>query len=280
MIRRGGRGSGPTPKRTAFPRPCGRPPPPPAPRRASARRWRAGRLAGGIGTRLAKGQRGAEAGAMALSRETGLPGECHSGRDQETNRVYPPLRDGALQAGRSGNTAGRHPTRRARSARRGRGGRWPGALAPGGPGPREPHGRGDGPCQNMRGLPRATSGNRRRAGREKNQTSGSAQDRPGHGNHAPRLDGRHCFLTARLSARPSRRHKALAGVGGIGRARFGFLVKGRSGKGRAGGGGDGRLCGHAAAVQRGPSESHGRGGGTEAAWGVDGGLAPPMERPA
>ena len=29
---------------------------------------------------------------------------------------------------------GQRPTRRARSARRGRGGRWPGALAPGGPG--------------------------------------------------------------------------------------------------------------------------------------------------
>jgi hypothetical protein len=36
----------------------------------------------------------------------------------------------------------------------------------------------------------------------------------------------------------------------------------------------------AAAGQRRPSESHGRGGGTEAAWGVDGVLAPPMERPA
>jgi hypothetical protein len=33
-----------------------------------------------------------------------------------------------------GATAGQRPTRRARSARRGRGGRWPGALAPGAPG--------------------------------------------------------------------------------------------------------------------------------------------------
>jgi len=59
----------------------------------------------------------------------------------------PPARDGPLQPGRSGKDRGQRPTRRGRSARHGRGGRWPGAL-----GPRPVLipawrcGRGDGPC--------------------------------------------------------------------------------------------------------------------------------------
>ena len=44
------------------------------------------------------------------------------------------MRDGFPQIGRSRHTAGQRPTRRAGSTRRGRGGRWPGALGPGGPG--------------------------------------------------------------------------------------------------------------------------------------------------
>ena len=64
---------------------------------------------------------------------------------------------------RSGTTAaqdrspkrnkGQRPTRRGRSARRWRGGRRPGALAPGGYAARAPHGRGDGPGQTVRGKP-------------------------------------------------------------------------------------------------------------------------------
>jgi hypothetical protein len=42
---------------------------------------------------------------------------------------------------------GQRPTRRGRSARRWRGGRWPGALAPGGKFACAPRGRGDGPGQ-------------------------------------------------------------------------------------------------------------------------------------
>ncbi len=42
---------------------------------------------------------------------------------------------------------GQRPARRGRSARRGRGGRWPGALAPGRRVAHAPHGRGDGPGQ-------------------------------------------------------------------------------------------------------------------------------------
>jgi hypothetical protein len=45
--------------------------------------------------------------------------------------------------------AGQRPTRRGRSARRGRGGRWPGALAPGGRAALAPRGRGDGPGQSI-----------------------------------------------------------------------------------------------------------------------------------
>jgi hypothetical protein len=47
--------------------------------------------------------------------------------------------------------AGQRPARRGRSARRGRGGRWPGALAPGGLVAQAPHGRGNGPGQNRYG---------------------------------------------------------------------------------------------------------------------------------
>jgi len=54
------------------------------------------------------------------------------GRDQETRPAFPPpVRDGPPQTGRFRNNAGQRPTRRAGSARRGRAGRWPGALAPG-----------------------------------------------------------------------------------------------------------------------------------------------------
>ena len=42
---------------------------------------------------------------------------------------------------------GQRPARRGRSARHGRGGRWPGALAPGGCAARAARGRGDGPGQ-------------------------------------------------------------------------------------------------------------------------------------
>jgi hypothetical protein len=44
---------------------------------------------------------------------------------------------------------GQRPTWRGRSARRGRGGRWPGALAPGRRVAQAPHGRGDGPGQSI-----------------------------------------------------------------------------------------------------------------------------------
>ena len=44
---------------------------------------------------------------------------------------------------------GQRPARRGRSARRWRGGRWPGALAPGRRVARAPHGRGDGPGQSI-----------------------------------------------------------------------------------------------------------------------------------
>ncbi len=49
--------------------------------------------------------------------------------------------------GGSGRGRGQRPTRRGRSARQGRGGRWPGALAPGWQGAAWRCGRGDGPCR-------------------------------------------------------------------------------------------------------------------------------------
>ncbi len=80
------------------------------------------------------------AGQGAACRSGRGDGPCHGsggccrpiGRDQETRPAFPPpARDGALQTGRSGRDRGQRLTRRGRSARRGRGGRWPGALAPG-----------------------------------------------------------------------------------------------------------------------------------------------------
>jgi hypothetical protein len=56
-----------------------------------------------------------------------------SGREQETHAFPPPARNAAPKTGATGTNRGQRPTRRARSARRVRGGRWPGALAPGGP---------------------------------------------------------------------------------------------------------------------------------------------------
>jgi len=73
--------------------------------------------------------------------------------DQETHRVSPPgQRPRSRQDGLDKCNEGQRPTRRVRSARRGRGGRWPVALATGWRAARAPHGRGDGPGQNMRGA--------------------------------------------------------------------------------------------------------------------------------
>ena len=53
-------------------------------------------------------------------------------REEPGNAAFPPpARDGAPQTGRSGHNSGQRRARRGRSARHGRGGRWPGALAPG-----------------------------------------------------------------------------------------------------------------------------------------------------
>jgi len=75
----------------------------------------------------------AVAKAVAFARVTGHPRECPSGRDRETRPAFPlPAHAGALQTGRSGKDSGQRPARRVQSARRGRGGHWPGAMAPGG----------------------------------------------------------------------------------------------------------------------------------------------------
>jgi hypothetical protein len=84
-----------------FPRPCAtvrqRPSHPAQRRPAPAGGGRA--LAGGFGPRLAKGQRGALAGAMAPARETGLPGTHRNappGGNRKRTAFPPPARDGAL----------------------------------------------------------------------------------------------------------------------------------------------------------------------------------------
>jgi len=105
----------------------------PAPDPAGAKRppWAGRALAGGFGSRLDKGQRGAVAGAMALAIEAVTVLSSVRAGPGNATRVSPPERDGALWTGRSGKIAGQRPTWRVQSARQGRGGRWQGALAPG-----------------------------------------------------------------------------------------------------------------------------------------------------
>jgi hypothetical protein len=129
-----------------FPRPRGTLPPrpvPPAPtagqrptRRArSARRGRGGRWPGAFGPRLAWDQRGAVAGAVAPAMATALAVRIQIvralfGRERETHCVSPPVRDGAPQIGRSGNSRRPAPDPAGEKRPPGRGGRWPGALGP------------------------------------------------------------------------------------------------------------------------------------------------------
>ena len=111
----------------------------PAPGPAGAKRppWAGRALAGGFGPRLDKGQRSAVAGAMAPARETGHPGmhrNAPPGGNRKRDPRFPrPRGTVPCRPAGSGTTKGQRPTLRGRSARRGRVGRWPGALAPGGP---------------------------------------------------------------------------------------------------------------------------------------------------
>ncbi len=139
-------GAGGTPKRTAFPRPCGtvprRPAGPgtaagqrPTRRAGSARRGRGGRWPGALGPRRARGQSGAVAGAMAPAMAAGLVVRSLSIRPASGgNRKRPafprPCGTVPRRSAGPGTAGGQRPTRRARSARLGRGGRWPGALGP------------------------------------------------------------------------------------------------------------------------------------------------------
>jgi hypothetical protein len=111
----------------------------PAPDPAGEKRppWAGRALAGGFGPRAGSDTSMALwQGRWPLPERPGNP-DCSGPplRAESANapRFPPPARDGAPQTGRSRNNAGQRPTRRARSARRGRGGRWPGALAPGWP---------------------------------------------------------------------------------------------------------------------------------------------------
>lgn len=98
VIRRGGRGSGPTPKQTAFPRPA-------------KDHGRLRSLRTGATTASARRCQGdsvvdvARAVAFAMEAESADRGlnfrPC--GREKETHCVSPPARDRALQTGRSGN---------------------------------------------------------------------------------------------------------------------------------------------------------------------------------
>jgi hypothetical protein len=107
----------------------------PTRRARSARQGRGGRWPGALDPRRAWGQCGAIAGAMAPAMAVGLVVRTlffrpQFGWDQETHAFPPPARDAATKTHATRTNRGQRPTRRAGSARRGRGGRWPGALGP------------------------------------------------------------------------------------------------------------------------------------------------------
>jgi hypothetical protein len=120
----------PRPRRTVPRRSAG-----PGIAEASARRGRGGRWPGALGPRRAWGQRGAVAGAMAPAMAAGLVVRIQIvralfGREKETHAFPPPARNAATKARATRTNRGQRPTRRAGSARRWRGGSWPGALGP------------------------------------------------------------------------------------------------------------------------------------------------------
>jgi hypothetical protein len=101
----------------------------PAPGPAGAKRPPVRALASGIGPRLVKDQRGAVAGAMAPAIEAvTVLSQLRAGPGNASRFPRPRGTVPCRPAG-PGTTEGQRPTRRAGSARRGRVGRWPGALA-------------------------------------------------------------------------------------------------------------------------------------------------------
>jgi len=109
----------------------------PAPDPAGEKRppWAGRALAGDLGPRLGKRQRCDVAGAMAPARETGHPEVRKNAIPGGTRKCDPrfprPCGTVPCRPASPGTTKGQRPARRVQSARRGRGGRWPGALAPG-----------------------------------------------------------------------------------------------------------------------------------------------------
>jgi len=102
--------------------------------KASARRG-GGHVAGGFATPCWQGAArrcGRGDGPCQKDRASRIAQERPSGRGQETRPAFPrPRATLPCRPAGPGTTKGQRPIRRARSARRGRVGRWPGALAPG-----------------------------------------------------------------------------------------------------------------------------------------------------
>jgi hypothetical protein len=124
-------------KRTAFPRPCGTVPRRSAgPGKAKGQRppWAGRALAGGFGPPAGLGSmwRCGRGDGPCQSDRAFRHGQGHrvSGRDQETHAFPRPSATVPRRSAGPGTTRGQRPTRRAGSARRWRGGRWPGALGP------------------------------------------------------------------------------------------------------------------------------------------------------
>ena len=81
-----------------------------------------------------------------------LNGISGAGGIRKRTAFPPPLRGAATKTIAIRTNEGQRPARRGRSARLGRGGRWPEALAPGWRVAPVPQDRGDGPGQNVRGT--------------------------------------------------------------------------------------------------------------------------------
>jgi len=97
---------------------------------ASARQGRGGRWPGALGPRLVRDQRGAVAGAMAPAMAAVTVLSSVWAGSGNAARFPRPCATVPCRPAGPGTTKGQRPTRRVQSARRGRGGRWPGALGP------------------------------------------------------------------------------------------------------------------------------------------------------
>ncbi len=129
--------------------------------------------------------------AMAARGQGGTHGTIFrtlSGREQETHCVSPDPARWCGKNPRSPHNAGQRLPRRGRSARRGRGGRWPGALAPGWREATLRRGKGDGLCHGSGGRMGQPSVPSLGGNKETHRVSPASAGRRGQDHRTPHND--------------------------------------------------------------------------------------------